>query len=138
MFHIRADAMGSFRNRLLVLIIGLVVVTQSVTTLAVLARVKETVEGRAADELDAGGAFIEQMIRFRASQLASGVSVLASDFGFREAMASGDRPTQLSAANNHVRRIGADLMLLLDNRGALITSTRDVDAGTEGALRELL
>ena len=63
--------MGSFRNRLLVLIIGLVVVTQSVTTIAVLARVKETVEGRAADELGAGGAFVEQMIRFRASQLAS-------------------------------------------------------------------
>ena len=130
--------MGSFRNRLLVLIIGLVVVTQSVTTIAVLARVKETVEGRAADELGAGGAFIEQMIRFRASQLASGVSVLASDFGFREAMASGDRPTQLSAANNHVRRIGADLMLLLDNRGALITSTRPVDSGTEVAIRQLL
>ena len=130
--------MGSFRNRLLVLIIGLVVVTQSVTTIAVLARVKDTVEGRAAGELGAGGAFIEQMIRFRASQLASGVSVLASDFGFREAMASGDPRTQLSAANNHVRRIGADLMLLLDNRGALITSTREVDAGTEGALRQLL
>ncbi len=58
--------MGSFRNRLLVLIIGLVVVTQSVTTFAVLARVKETVEGRATGELGAGGVFVEQMIRFRA------------------------------------------------------------------------
>ena len=130
--------MGSFRNRLLVLIIGLVVVTQSVTLIAVLARVEHTVEGRAAGELGAGGAFIEQMIRFRASQLASGVSVLASDFGFREAMASGDPRTQLSAANNHLRRIGADLMLLLDNRGALITSTQPVDAGTAGALSQLL
>ena len=89
-FHIRADAMGSFRNRLLVLIIGLVVVTQSVTLIAVLARVESTVEGRAAGELNAGGAFLEQMIRFRASQLASGVGVLAADFGFREAMATGD------------------------------------------------
>ncbi len=130
--------MGSFRNRLLVLIIGLVVVTQSVTLVAVLARVESTVEGRAIGELNAGGAFLEQLVRFRASQLASGVGVLASDFGFREAMASGDRPTQLSAANNHVKRIGADLMLLLDNRGALITGTRQVDAGAEGALRQLL
>ncbi len=130
--------MGSFRNRLLVLIIGLVVVTQSVTLIAVLARVEQTVEGRAAGELGAGGAFIEQMIRFRASQLASGVGVLASDFGFREAMASGDPGTQLSAANNHVRRIGADLMLLLDNRGALITSTRKVDKDEASALSQLL
>ncbi len=130
--------MGSFRNRLLVLIIGLVVVTQSVTLIAVLARVEQTVEGRAAGELGAGGAFAEQMIRFRASQLASGVSVLASDFGFREAMASGDGPTQLSAANNHLQRIRADLMLLLDKRGALMTSTQAVDANTAAALRQLL
>src|SRR4029079_19655098 len=102
MFHIRADAMGSFRNRLLVLIIGLIVVTQSVTLVAVLARVEQTVEDRAAGELSAGGAFIEQMIRSRASQLANGVSVLASDFGFREAMATADPATQLSAARNHL------------------------------------
>src|SRR5215467_8661039 len=108
MFHIRADAMVSFRNRLLVLIIGLVVITQSVTLIAVLARVEQTVEGRAAGELSAGAAFIEQTIGFRASLLASGVSVLASDYGFREAMASGDGPTQLSAANNHLQRIRAD------------------------------
>jgi diguanylate cyclase (GGDEF)-like protein len=138
MFHIRADEMGSFRNRLLVLIIGLVVITQSVTLVAVLARVENTVEGRAAGELNSGGAFIEQLMRFRASQLASGVDVLAADYGFREAMATGDGATQLSAANNHLRRIGADLMLLLDNEGSLITSTRPVDMGTLGALRELL
>ncbi len=130
--------MGSFRNRLLVLIIGLVVVTQSVTLIAVLARVETTVEGRAAGELGAGGAFIEQMIGFRASQLASGVSVLASDFGFREAMASGDPDTQLSAANNHLERIHADLMLLLDKRGKFITATQKVDADTAAALGQLL
>jgi diguanylate cyclase (GGDEF)-like protein len=130
--------MGSFRNRLLVLIIGLVVVTQSVTLIAVLARVESTVEERAVGELNAGGAFLEQMIHFRASQLASGVSVLAADYGFREAMATGDAPTQLSAANNHLRRIGADLMLLLNNEGDLLTSTREVDAGTRDDLREWL
>jgi diguanylate cyclase (GGDEF)-like protein len=130
--------MGSFRNRLLALIIGLVVITQSVTLIAVLARVESTVEGRAVGELNAGGAFVEQLIRFRASQLASGVGVLAADFGFRAAMASGDSPTQLSAANNHLRRISADLMILLDNQGALLTSTRPVDAGTVNALKQLL
>ena len=130
--------MGSFRNRLLALIIGLVVITQSVTLIAVLARVERTVEGRAVGELNSGGAFVEQLIQFRASQLASGVGVLAADFGFRAAVASGDSPTLLSAANNHLRRIGADLMILLDNQGALLTSTRSVDAGTVNALEHLL
>ena len=75
------------------------------------------------EQLTSGGKLIEQFLSFRAAQLASGVGVLAADFGFREAVASGDTPTILSAANNHMRRIGADLMLLLDNHGRLLTST---------------
>lgn len=109
--------MGSFRNQLLVLIIGLIVVTQSVTLIAVLARVENSVAARAGEQLAAGGNFIDQLLRFRAAQLASGVGVLAADFGFREAVASGDKATMLSAADNHMRRIGAGLMLLLDTTG---------------------
>jgi diguanylate cyclase (GGDEF)-like protein len=130
--------MGSFRNQLLVLIIGLIVVTQSVTLIAVLARVENSVEARAGEQLAAGGNFIDQLLRFRAAQLASGVGVLAADFGFREAVASGDKATMLSAADNHMRRIGAGLMLLLDNHGRLLTSTSRLDSGTEDALRRLI
>ncbi len=115
--------MGSFRNRLLVLIIGLVIVTQTVTLLAVLARTERNVRARAADQLQAAGAFAQQLIRFRAGQLANGAGVLAADFGFREAVASGDQPTILSAARNHSTRIGADLLMLLDTRGHIMAST---------------
>jgi diguanylate cyclase (GGDEF)-like protein len=130
--------MGTFRNQLLVLIIGLIVVTQSVTLIAVLARVESSVEVRAGEQLAAGGNFIDQLLRFRAAQLASGVGVLAADYGFREAVASGDKATMLSAADNHMRRIGAGLMLLMDNHGRLLTATSPLDAGTEDALRQLI
>src|SRR5580700_6253336 len=100
--------MGSFRKRLLVLIIGLVIVTQTVTLAAVLASTRRTVEARAAEQLRSGGSLAEQLIRFRAGQLANGVAVLVADFGFREAVASGDSPTILSAARNNAQRIGAD------------------------------
>jgi diguanylate cyclase (GGDEF)-like protein len=122
--------MGSFRKRLLVLIIGLVVVTQTVTLAAVLASTAHTVEGRAADQLRSGGSFAQQLIRFRASQLANGVGVLAADFGFREAVASGDGPTILSAAANNAQRIGADVVLLTDVHGKVLAST-----GSEGPER---
>jgi diguanylate cyclase (GGDEF)-like protein len=115
--------MGSFRKRLLVLIIGLVIVTQTVTLAAVLASTAHNVEARAAEQLRAGGSFVQQFIRFRAGQLANGVGVLAADFGFREAVASGDVPTILSAARNNAQRIGADAVLLLDTKGALVAST---------------
>jgi diguanylate cyclase (GGDEF)-like protein len=118
--------MGSFRNRLLAVIIGLVCVTQTVTLIAVLARTEHSVQERAATELVAGSAFVQQLVRFRASQLASGVAVLAADFGFREAVASGDGPTMLSAAQNDAQRIGADLMVLIDNHGHVLASTAPV------------
>ena len=115
--------MNSFRKRLLVLIIGLVIVTQTVTLAAVLASTRRTVEARSWEQLRSGAALAEQLVRFRAGQLANGVAVLASDFGFREAVASGHVPTILSAAHNNAQRIGADLVLVLDTHGHVLAST---------------
>lgn len=115
--------MGSFRKRLLVLIIGLVVVTQTVTLAAVLASTAHNVESRAAEQLRSGGSFAQQLIHFRAGQLANAVAVLAADFGFREVVASGDAPTIISAATNSAQRIGADMLLLMDTRGKVLAST---------------
>src|SRR2546430_16701082 len=113
--------MGSFRKRLLVLIIGLSVVTQTVTLAAVLIGTRRTVEARAAEQLRSGGSLAEQLIGFRAGQLANGVAVLAADFGFREAGASGEAPTIPSAARNNAQRIGADMVLVLDTHGRGLT-----------------
>ncbi len=130
--------MGSFRKRLLVLIIGLVVVTQTVTLAAVLASTAHTVEGRAAEELRSGSSFAQQLIRFRAGQLANGVGVLAADFGFREAVASGDVPTIISAATNNAQRIGADMALLTDIHGKVLASTAPGSIGEGTSLESLL
>jgi diguanylate cyclase (GGDEF)-like protein len=130
--------MGSFRKRLLVLIIGLVVVTQTVTLAAVLVSTRRTVEARAAEQLRSGGAFAEHLIGFRAGQLANGVAVLAADFGFREAVASGDAPTILSAARNNAQRIGADVVLLLDTHGRVLASTAPSAADGAASLASLL
>jgi diguanylate cyclase (GGDEF)-like protein len=129
--------MGSFRKRLLVLIIGLVIVTQTVTLAAVLVSTRRTVEARAALELRSGGTLAEHLIDFRAGQLANGVGVLAADFGFREAVASGHMPTILSAARNNAQRIGADVVLVLDTHGRVLASTVPADSGA-GALLDLL
>jgi diguanylate cyclase (GGDEF)-like protein len=130
--------MGSFRKRLLVLIIGLVIVTQTVTLAAVLLSTRRTVEARAAEQLRSGGALAEHLIGYRAGQLANGVGVLAADFGFREAVASGDAPTIRSAVRNNARRIGADIVLLLDTRGRVLTSTLPVAPADAGPLESLL
>ncbi|MBV8343116.1 MAG: EAL domain-containing protein, partial [Gammaproteobacteria bacterium] len=130
--------MGSFRKRLLVLIIGLVVVTQTVTLAAVLASTRRTVEARAAEQLRSGAALAEQLIGFRAGQLATGVGVLAADFGFREAVAGGDVPTILSAVRNNAQRIGAGMALLLDTRGRVVASSAPDVTAAGSSLASLL
>jgi diguanylate cyclase (GGDEF)-like protein len=130
--------MGSFRKRLLVLIIGLVIVTQTVTLAAVLISTRRTVEARAAEQLRSGGMLAEHLIGFRAGQLANGVAVLAADFGFREAVASGHTPTILSAARNNAQRIGADMVLLLDTHGRVLASTVPAAAAAGDSLASLL
>jgi len=115
--------MNSFRNRLLALIIGLVVATQSVTLVAVLWSTAHQVRVRADEELRSGGQVVQQFMRLRGDQLASTVSVLAKDFSFREIVANRkDTATMLSAATNHSTRVGADLVLLMDADGKLLTS----------------
>ena len=130
--------MRSFRKRLLVLIIGLVIVTQTVTLAAVLASTRRAVETRSAAQLRSGSALAENLISFRAGQLANAVAVLAADFGFREAVASGHAPTILSAARNNAQRIGADLVLVLDTRGQILASTAPPAERGDGSLESLL
>ena len=129
--------MRSFRKRLLVLLIGLVIVTQTVTLAAVLASTRRTVEARSWEQLRSGAALAEQLVRFRAGQLANGVAVLAADFGFREAVASGHVPTILSAARNNAQRIGADLVLVLDTHGHVLASTAPALAAAGASLEGL-
>jgi diguanylate cyclase (GGDEF)-like protein len=114
--------MDSFRNRLLALIIGLVVATQSVTLVAVLASTSHEVQVRADERLRSGSRIVQEFMRQRADQLANTVAVLAADFGFRDAVASGHPETMLTAATNHAQRVGADLVLLTDTDGHLLTS----------------
>src|SRR6185437_7664225 len=130
--------MRSFRKRLLVLIIGLAVLTQTVTLFAVLASTARNVRARGAEQLTAAGSLVEQLVHDRAEQLAGAVAVLAGDFGFRGAVASGDGTTMLSAAGNNARRIGADLVLLINTHGRVLASNAPSDAQAGSPIGGLL
>src|SRR5665213_1199291 len=114
--------MDSFRNRLLALIIGLVVITQSVTLVAVLVSTDRQVQVRADAELHTGATDVQNTMRVRADQLSSTVAVFASDIGFKEAVAGHDAATMLSAVDEHSQRIRWDLVVFMDADGRLLTS----------------
>jgi diguanylate cyclase (GGDEF)-like protein len=71
----------------------------------------------------------QQLLEQRAHKLAQSAAVLATDFGFRDAVTSGDEPTIVSALDNHGARIGASVVALLDTRLVL----RQVAATARGA-----
>ena len=120
--------MLSFRNRLLILLIGLVVGAETVTLFTALARTSSTVREQADEQLVAGVHIAQQLLEYRERQLANAVAVLTADYGLREAVASGDRPTVASALANHAARIGADLTVAVDQDGQVIA--RGDDRGT--------
>lgn len=71
---------------------------------------------------------LRQYIRSTENSLVSSARVLTADFGFKQAVASGDEDTIASVLANHGARINADLMLLTDVSGQLISSSRsDID-----------
>ncbi len=130
--------MHSFRTRILILIIGLMVGTQIVTLVAVSARIAEDVREQADEQLQASGSVVTQLLAVRSAQLANAVGVLAADFGFREAVTSSDRTTLMSAMDNQVRRVHADLALVLDPDGATIAQTGLSGSIDEAALERMM
>jgi diguanylate cyclase (GGDEF)-like protein len=67
-----------------------------------------------AAELDVGAKVWAELLEQRAQRLRQAAAVLASDYGFRDALSSGDLATLESALDNHGGRIGAEVVAAFD------------------------
>ena len=131
--------LSSFRSRILVLVLGLVtlVLTAMITAIAVKGRAE--VERQVGVQLRTAADTAREALKFRGSRLASAVEVLTTDFGFREAVSSGDAPTLLSAVENQRARIDADLLIVLTPDGQPLASTLGtLSVQTEDDLKGLI
>jgi diguanylate cyclase (GGDEF)-like protein len=115
--------MRSFRTRILALVLGLVTAVLTATVVAVVAKARSEVGREVSQQLRTAADTARAALQFRGDQLASAADVLTSDFGFKEAVASGDAPTLRSAIRNHRSRIGADILIVLDPDGRPLAST---------------
>ena len=113
----------TFRGKMLLLTIVPLAAAQLVTHFAVMRTVEEDVKQRAAESLLIGRKVVEEFLENRGEQRRVSVSVLAADFGLKEATATRDARTIQSALSNHRRRVGADIALLLDLDGNGIASS---------------
>ena len=83
----------TFRGKLLLLTIVPLAVAQLVTYFAVMRTVEEDVKQRASESLVIGRKIVEEFLDNRGEQLRVSVSVLAADFGLKEATATRDAST---------------------------------------------
>ncbi len=112
----------SFQNKIVALLILLIAVTQLATFTVVNVATGRSVRTQLERDLDVGERVWQRFHESRGRQLLDSVGLLSDDFGFKEAVASGDQPTMVSALGNHAARIGADASLLLSPDGDLLAS----------------
>ncbi|MEF7614512.1 EAL domain-containing protein [Aquincola sp. MAHUQ-54] len=114
--------------RIVVLFVGLLLGVQ----LASFMTIRGNLEGNAArhidQELQTGEKVLRRLLAANAQNLSEASRVLAADFGFRAAIASGDRDTLADVLDNHSARIGAEVALFEDVQRRLVASTA---AGSE-------
>lgn len=79
-------------------------------------------EASATRDMQANARVFEEIVDLRARQMRESADVLARDFGFREAVATGDRPTIDSALANLKSRSRSDAAFVVTLDGDLIAS----------------
>ncbi|HEY7930259.1 MAG TPA: diguanylate cyclase, partial [Steroidobacteraceae bacterium] len=120
---IRTPGFRSFKNRLLILIVGLIGLAQSATLLLALGYLHREVYHTAGQELHAAQSVLQRQLQARDARMAATAEVLISDFGFKEAVASADGATIRSALANQLNRIGATLAVVYSPDGRPMAST---------------
>lgn len=116
---------SSFQARVASVLILLLLVVIGALYFSVKAATSDAVRGQAKAQLDVGARVFERLLDVRGRRLADGVQLLAADFGFRDAVASGDSATMRSVLMNHGKRINASDMILLSMDGTVLASTLD-------------
>jgi adenylate cyclase len=103
------------QTRILVFFLGLLLVVQGLTFLAVTTANSRSVNEQIENDLRVTGRVFHRFVEDRVGQLILSATLLSGDFAFKQAYAGGDRDTLYSAVRNlQEHRIGADIMMLAD------------------------
>ena len=102
------------------LVVGLLLLTSTIIMVNVWWVTYEQAQQRMSKDILVAEKVLTKIIDYREELLYTSARVLTDDFGFRQAVASRDEATIVSALNNHGRRISADLMAIVSLEGELI------------------
>ncbi|RUO21219.1 hypothetical protein CWE08_06460 [Aliidiomarina iranensis] len=117
---------GGISAALLVVVVAIIISTQ------------QSVNVHTERELEVSQRVVSQLINYRDSQLRQAALVLADDFGFRQALATADEDTIISALTNQAQRIDSDLVMLLEPNTEVIVASHEISVSEMNAIRNFM
>ncbi|NOU52680.1 EAL domain-containing protein [Pseudoalteromonas sp. JBTF-M23] len=131
----------SLKHRIIMLCVGLVLLTAVSSLVSFWWSTSHFNESQVQQDMQVAKNVYQQYLKAKERLLVTAATVLTADFGFKQAVATRDADTISSVLYNHSQRIDADLMLLFDTQGKLISADkRDIalPADTSTLLKQLL
>ncbi|MBD1582099.1 bifunctional diguanylate cyclase/phosphodiesterase [Pseudoalteromonas sp. S16_S37] len=131
----------SLKHRIIMLCVGLVLLTAVSSLVSFWWSTSHFNESQVQQDMQVAKNVYQQYLKAKERLLVTAATVLTADFGFKQAVATRDADTISSVLYNHSQRIDADLMLLFDTQGKLISADkRDIElpSDTSTLLKQLL
>ncbi|WP_299309380.1 EAL domain-containing protein [uncultured Croceicoccus sp.] len=116
---------GSLKLRMAALYAALFAAVLAVILAIVGGAIDRFAENAATNDLATNARVFEEILALRARQMRSSSDILSRDFGFREAVATADRPTLASALGSLRERSGSSSAFVVGYDASLIGSTGD-------------
>ncbi|SAK53566.1 response regulator receiver modulated diguanylate cyclase/phosphodiesterase [Caballeronia arationis] len=113
----------SLRARIALVFVLLMLAVQAAAFVVINSVITSNAHRNANEQLTVAERVFKQVLRSNSEKLTQAASVVAADFGFRQAIASHDEKTVASALQNHGDRIHADIVMLADLNGKLIADS---------------
>ncbi len=107
----------SLQSQITVIFLTLILVVQFVGFIAIRISIAKNARASIQEQLDVGEQVFLSFLGHNGESLTQGAKILATDYGFRQAIASNDSETIESALDNHRTRIAASAALLFSPDG---------------------
>jgi len=112
-----------FQTKLVLFFAALFAVVQAFSYFTVQGTVRDSILDEARNQLGKAFAVFAANVADTSDAVAEGTTILAMDFGFRQAVTTNERPTIMSALQNLTKRIKADRVILVDANYQIIGDT---------------
>jgi diguanylate cyclase len=119
----------SLESRIVILFLVLILAVQLAGFFAIQTGIRENARASVREELSINERVFRRLLDQYAQKLTQGARLLASDYGFKQAISSDDRETIVSALANHGNRIEASHALLVGLDRTIKASTTAGPAG---------